>query len=909
MTSALHDRLQGILGDDYAVIREVGSGGMATVYLARDRRHDRDIAVKVLRPELSASMGPDRFLREIKIAAGLHHPHVLQLYDSGAGDGLLYFTMPFVEGESLADRIDRETELPIQDVIRILKNVADGLAYAHGQDLIHRDIKPGNVLLQGRHALIADFGVARAIGESADGTRMTSAGVALGTPAYMAPEQIMGGERVDHRADIYGLGCMAYAMLTGEPPFGGAPLPELMTRQLAAEPAPIQEFRSSVPDELARVVMRCLEKKPADRWQDCGEIVEALEAIPLTGATVPQAVSAPGKRPWPWNPAVAAAAVVAVAVLWGGAVSWGGRDSRPDGGAASHQQVSFSGNVLDAVISPDGQFIARVEELDASQRIVVHDLASGAEVELDRREAGLGELAWSPDGSRIIATVFTDEGGPGGSVFTYPRLGGDPRRVTGGATTTFTATDGQFVMGPENWQGLLFYDARGGPPRWVAFRETLRLQSGFAERPGGASFAVAMSSEAGDTSQLLNVRIDGDQRAGPGPGDPSAAPPPEVLAQASDLVPTWAEEQFTLAEEAGHVESPRWAPDGGAVYYLLTVGHTQELRRIGVNPDGTPRGVPETLLTGLEVSNYAGPRRFSISGDGDRLVYAKGGEFANLWTVDLDQGEGAEVRPLTRGTAMNTWPKLSPDGTRVVYVGGRAGARDLFSIPAAGGAPRRLTFLEAVHSEPAWSPDGSVVAGVLNRDGRAHLFIVDLDAPSEVRVLDGPMPSADGVYVDWTPHGSIVYVASGRQNLRVFDPETGQDRAVLEQAETELGWFMDLKAHPRDAEVAVWWGRFNWPDRGLYALSLTDGTSRRLAPGVLWPAGWSSDGRWVFALDEATRGLFRVSVASGDMERLTDLPGSPDYGQHTSDGRRLVMSIPGVRADAWSIENFAPSIR
>ena len=273
------ERLTAALADRYRIERELGAGGMATVYLAEDLKHDRKVAVKVLRADLAASLGPERFLREVKIAANLQHPHVLPLYDSGQADGFLYYVMPYVEGTSLRQKLIREGELPIPDAVRILRDVADALAYAHQHGVVHRDIKPENVMLSGRHALVTDFGVAKAVSEATGRQTLTTAGVALGTPAYMAPEQAAADPHTDHRADIYAFGVVAYELLTGRPPFTGASPQAILAAHVTTAADPVTKFRASIPPALAALVMRCLEKKPADRWQSADEIIPQLEAV------------------------------------------------------------------------------------------------------------------------------------------------------------------------------------------------------------------------------------------------------------------------------------------------------------------------------------------------------------------------------------------------------------------------------------------------------------------------------------------------------------------------------------------------------------------------------------------------------------------------------------------------------
>ena len=281
------DRLNTALAGRYTIEHEIGSGGMATVYRAQDLRHHRPVAVKVLRPELAAVLGPARFLREIEIAANLTHPHILPLHDSGEAAGLLFYVMPFVQGESLRDRLTRDGALPIPDAVRVLHDVADALAYAHDHNVVHRDIKPDNVMLAGRHATVTDFGIAKAVSDAASSATITSAGVSIGTPAYMAPEQCAAGPNVDHRADLYAFGVLAYEILAGRLPFTGPTTQAILAAHVMEAPAPLQEVRRDVPGSLAAVVMRCLEKNPADRWQSAGEILTRLESMASpTGAAI-----------------------------------------------------------------------------------------------------------------------------------------------------------------------------------------------------------------------------------------------------------------------------------------------------------------------------------------------------------------------------------------------------------------------------------------------------------------------------------------------------------------------------------------------------------------------------------------------------------------------------------------------
>ncbi len=268
------DRLRKALAGRYAIERELGRGGMATVYLAEDLKHHRPVAVKVLNPDLAAVVGPDRFLREIEIAARLDHPHVLPLYDSGETDGFLYYVMPYIEGGSLRDRLLRERQLPVDEAVQIAREVADALSYAHGHDVVHRDIKPENIMIAGGHARVADFGIAKAI-SAAGGERLTQTGLAVGTPLYMSPEQAAGGTEVDGRSDLYSLGCVLFEMLGGTPPFAGTP-ENIVRQHLVSEPPAITSLRPAVPPQVAAAIMRALSKTPADRFSPAAQFADAL---------------------------------------------------------------------------------------------------------------------------------------------------------------------------------------------------------------------------------------------------------------------------------------------------------------------------------------------------------------------------------------------------------------------------------------------------------------------------------------------------------------------------------------------------------------------------------------------------------------------------------------------------------
>ncbi|HKV76119.1 MAG TPA: serine/threonine-protein kinase [Gemmatimonadales bacterium] len=362
MTDSL-DRLTAALARRYRLERELGQGGMATVYLAEDLKHHRRVAVKVLRPELAATLGPERFAREIEVAARLQHPHILGVLDSGDTDGFFYYVMPYVEGETLRDRLARAGELPVPEAVRLLSEIAEALAVAHKAGVVHRDIKPENVLLSGRHALVMDFGVAKAVTEASGRQQLTTAGVALGTPAYMAPEQASADPQMDGRVDIYALGVLGYEMLTGHTPFHGLTPQQTLGAHVTQAPTPVGQQRSGLSPALEGVVMKCLAKRPADRFQTADELVALLEPLgtpsggmtpthtrphaAVSGAAVPLSSA---RLRW--------AAVAAVVLVIGSAMGW--KLLHAAGGNGSIQRIGVL--PIEDISGKDAEFVVAMHD-------------------------------------------------------------------------------------------------------------------------------------------------------------------------------------------------------------------------------------------------------------------------------------------------------------------------------------------------------------------------------------------------------------------------------------------------------------------------------------------------------------------------------------------------------------------
>ena len=406
-------RLSTALADSYKIEGELGAGGMATVYLAHDLKHDRKVAVKVLRPELAAVLGAERFIQEIKTTANLQHPHILPLFDSGEADGFLYYVMPFIDGETLRDKLNRETQLGIDEAVGITTAIADALDYAHRNNVIHRDIKPENILLHDGRPMVADFGIALALSAAAGG-RMTETGMSLGTPHYMSPEQATAEKDLTNRSDIYSLGCVIYEMLTGEPPHTGASAQAIVMKIVAEDVQPVTELRKSVPTHVAAATTKALEKLPADRFGTAKEFADALTNPAFTLPSMePRPVGSGGgrSRVWPVLPWGVAATAVGVMLAQGPGASTDAPRSwniaLPDSAPMVFVgEGTFSNGFPALDISPDGSLIVYVGQIGRTTQLFVRP-TDGFDVRALPGTTGAFHPFFSPSGQEIA--FFADE--------------------------------------------------------------------------------------------------------------------------------------------------------------------------------------------------------------------------------------------------------------------------------------------------------------------------------------------------------------------------------------------------------------------------------------------------------------------------------------------------------------------
>jgi eukaryotic-like serine/threonine-protein kinase len=689
----------------YTIERELGSGGMATVYLAHDKKHDRKVAIKILHAELAAILGAERFLQEIRVTANLQHPHILGLIDSGiVGDdaselkGRPYYVMPSVEGESLRQRLDTEQQLPIADAVRIATEIASALDYAHRHGVIHRDIKPENILLHDGSALVADFGIALAVTQ-AGGARMTQPGLSLGTPSYMSPEQAMGDRRITGRSDIYELGALTYEMLSGEPPFTGPTVQAIVARVLTEEPRPLRAQRRSVPRHVEAAVARALQKLPADRFASAHEFADALNNPSFTPLSTSGAVDA-GKESSHSRRLLYG--VTALALLMTATALWGWL--RP---APSRQVVRYS------------------LVLDSAEAMV-----PGA--------PWWERLAISPDGSRLAYI-----GGTGAQLLIRPRSQLHAIAVprSEGAQSPFFSPDGRSV-GFLTEEHVLITSASGAPP--IALTDTL---AGVAGASWGRDGFIYVDGQ-GDASLLrVEAKPGSDPRwftaldAARGEVDHTW---PDVLPNGKGVLFTItfrgknaARRGTTFAIGVADVRSgkhrvivdgairARYAASGHLLYVttnktLMVVRFDQDAMKI--------TGEPTTLIEGMRAGSL-GAADLAISETGT-LVYATGGAAGKQELVWVTRdGSAQSVDPDWQGQFVE--PVLSPDGTQVAVAMYVLDQTQIWVKQLDRGPIIRLTHEGSENYNPAWTADGRSVTYTSSSGGSADLWTKRADGSGQ----------------------------------------------------------------------------------------------------------------------------------------------------------------------------------
>ncbi|HEY2855828.1 MAG TPA: protein kinase [Gemmatimonadaceae bacterium] len=790
------------LQERYRLTRTIGRGGMATVFLARDVRHARDVAVKVMHPYVGITLGAERFLAEIEMVAQMHHPHIVPLYDSGEADGALYYVMPYEPGLSLRDRLARENRLAAGEVVLLLRELCDALAYAHARGIVHRDIKPDNVLLSGRHALLADFGVATALGSKTG----SAASFALGTPTYMAPEQFAGNEGVDHRADVYAVGVLGYELLAGRPPFAGDTRQAVIDGHLQRKPEAVGALEPGVPPALDAFVMRCLEKRPGDRWDSADRMVRELE---IMTAKLAWRAARPND---PWRDRWASMHIERITDFAGSEVDAEiSRDGRRVAFLADRDGV-FDAHVTDV---GSGQFLnltgGRCEELfnedvrnvgftpDGSHLwLRVADLTSPASVSVIPVTGGdlrpflptAVMAAWSPDGSRLAY----HEASPGDPIFVANASGDNPRRIQVASPGVHShhlswSPDARFLYCshglPPNEMDIWRLPADGGSLERITEH---RSRVGFPVLLDDSTLLYTATDEDGtgpwlymmDLGQRVPMRLNvgvehflSIAASAKCPGRPrrlvGTVSKPSVQLWSVPIASTSADEASAarFSVPTARAAAPRYAPDS-SLLYLASRGGADELWRRS--------GTDARMLWKPGQGAIAGAAAMSPDGEAICVVVRRGGRSA----LHCMREDGSGLRPLAQSLDVRGAPSWSPDG-KWIAIGARDGhATHVYIVPLGEGEP--VLLVDSVSSNPVWSPRGTYILYSGTARGRSvPVHGVRPDGTPFPLPLDNLVVDRVGDSYRFLPDGAAVVVKLGgfrRQDFWLLDLHTGARRQL-----------------------------------------------------------------------------------------------------------------------------------
>ena len=714
------DHLNTALDGRYRIERHLGEGAMASVYLCEDLKHKRKVALKLLKPELAAVLGAERFVQEITTTASLQHPHILPLFDSGTADGFLYYVMPYIQGETLREKLTRETQLGVDEAVRIARDVADALDYAHRHGVIHRDIKPENILLHDGRPMVADFGIALAVSAAAGG-RLTETGLSIGTPQYMSPEQATAEKDITARSDVYSLGSMLYEMLTGNPPHTGANAQQIIMKIITEPAESVTKYRKAVPANVAAAVAKSLEKLPADRFESAKTFGDALvNAAFRDGTTTVGGTSAPRRGRNRWLLAAASVVLLAAGIALGALLTRGARVASPvvrfTTPIRSGERL-FNARALDApfALSPDGGRLAYVAIDSGAPAPTLH--VRSLDQFTTKTFAGTEATYlpfFSPDGL-WIGFVTND-----GTIRKVASNGGPVSTVTSGATITDGVPswgDDHSIVFTMNDHPARVPDGGGAPTTLVGAPKVPR---GFSPvmLPGSRALLLSLCHAGGSVCNADLAALD------------------LVTGAVKVLVPNAARGWYL---PSGHLV---YATREGAVFAVKF-----DVKSLTITSP------PVGVLDGIEVSTRSTLARMTISASGS-MEYIPGGGGARSVVVQMDRTGREQVIVAKPGSY--TAPRLSPDGRLLAL--GDLDAKDVAQIwihDRSSGTTRQLTF-NGASTRPAWSPDGSRVAFSAQRGGRVNIWSAPADGSGPgARAGSGPEVLGFSA-VSWTRDGKWI---------------------------------------------------------------------------------------------------------------------------------------------------------
>jgi serine/threonine protein kinase len=874
----------------YEIIEELGHGGMGKVYKVFDKEIKAKVALKLIKPEVAADKNTiERFRNELRIARDISHKNVCRMYDLGRAAENYFITMEYVPGEDLNSFIRRARRLDVGTAISIAKQVCEGLAEAHRLGVVHRDLKPGNIMIdKDGNAKVMDFGIARTL--KAKG--ITGTGVMIGTPEYMSPEQVEGKE-ADQRADIYSLGIILYEMVTGRVPFEGDTAFAIALKHKSEEPENPKNLNPQIPDDLSRIILNCLKKDREKRNQNIEELIVELTEIEKQVRTTQRVV--PKRKPVTSKEItvtlslkrhyVPVLILIALAVLISVSFFLIKRHPPAKPLLPKHKQLTFTGNAFRSAISPDGKSIAyeTVQE-GRNDKLFVQDIATGRSIEVFDAE-GTFNFLWTPDGSEIAVNAIKDSIS---GAYLVSRLGGKPHRISDHYIYAWSPDGSQFASVKNNGLEkceIIIVNRSTGDSTSLNLGEPIWICNEIDWSPSGDRLLLEMRNKENIQAvwTVWTIKLDGTQK--------------------NKIV------------EGGRKFFPRWSSKGSAIfYYARAKGEDQSgIWKIPISPK-TGKG---TKSPSLVLPNYGGAH-ISLTDDGKYLLYTRETSSSNLWLAKIEGSKNSRTvttQQLTSGTFLHSIPNISPDGRLIAFSRGNSGGSvyNIYLMPIEGGDPTQVTFLNSFNSNPVWSPDGEEIAfgseervwKVSAKGGNPYRFNKTY-SPRECEIV-------------WAPNPNIIYKKAGYQNYYILNPKTEEETPLFKDEKPDfcIGAYLS----PDGKRIAVQAIRVTSDTKELFdiwMISLVDSTQKLIFESKYQvnPIGWSRDGNWLYAYEENLAkenhsNYFKIEVKSGNTQILPTLPftieGKTRY-KVVNFGPEII-NIVQSQSDVWIVENFDPEIK
>jgi serine/threonine-protein kinase len=872
-----------IFAERYEIIETLGRGGMGQVFRVYDKKIEGEIALKVIKPEISSSKNTiDRFRNELKLAREISHRNICRMYDLNEDNGTYFITMEYVPGENLKSFIRRSGLLSIGKTIRIAKQVCEGLSEAHKQKIIHRDLKSSNIMIDKEgNSRIMDFGIARSLGTK----DMTDPGMRIGTPEYMSPEQADAKE-TDHRSDIYSFGIILYEMLTGRLPFEGDTSSIIVARHKRETPENPKTLNSQIPDELNRLVLKCLEKTAEQRYQNVEAILHELEDIEEGITTIEKEV--PKRKPITAKeitvsfslkklliPALAVVALVIALFLWVYLI----RTPPTERASPIKRQITYMGNAYNPAISPDGKFMAFViREFPSTQKIMIQDLVSGHSLEV-YQALRCRNLRWTPDSAEVSFWAELKEAGAG--AFIVPRLGGSVRPLEAMEQLAWSPDGSEYATCSEDSKEITISHKITGEAASIPLLWPFLWIEDIGWSPKGNHLCV-LTGDEDDRYAIWSVSPDG------------------------------AQQNKIFDEEIYDLGSPFWSPQGDAIYFTRVGEQNDEIWKVRVSPEtGKPIKSPTIVLDGLRAG-----RNLSLADNGKRLLFALENQFSNIWLASIantGRANSVKISQITTGTFFDSCPNISPDGKLMTFTRGFGKKHNIYVVSLTGGDPQQITFLDSFNFYPSWSPDGTEIAFISAQGGKARVWKVNArgGAPHQ---FQNTKASANAYQLSWAPGANILYQRTGNKNFHILNSRT--DEEISLKIDELVSSVHSAHSSPDGKKIVAFVERTSSPS-GISVFDLEDESLIDLHEGGFDPIGWSSDSKWIYTSDYESEDvrILKISLKGGESELLFALDSSPLRGKSipfqvrmSTDARHFVFPASRSQSDVWMIENFDTDI-